>query len=453
MSFAQPKSLGHRLSWWFAAQTLAGLGAVCLGVYLATSLSLASRQRDDLAQKEQVIRHLVAEASKSGTTDALRHKMDDFFQGRPDLRVVLKAMPAGTIYESSATPLVAPDQVQTSFEMPWPHSPEGLARIDMEVDTTADGVVLNRLAWTLLASALIGSVLVSAGGFILVRSALTPVSHLSGQIQQRVAQSLVQPLDGSAQVQELQPLVQQFNALLERVSAAHRQLESFNADVAHELRTPLTNLIGECEMALRRPRDVAALQEVIGSNLEEIQRLSSIVNDMLFMSRAHNGAEARRQFVKNVAEVARDVVEFHDAALQDAQVRASVVGDAAGSIDAALLKRALSNLLSNATRFAERGSTIEVRISEPKKGVIRCVVANRGPDIATDQLPRIFDRFYRADAAREGSGENHGLGLAIVEAIAMMHGGSPIAASKNGTTEIGIDLASTLRQAPELSNL
>lgn len=114
MSFAQPMSLGHRLSWWFAAQTLAGLGAVCLGVYLATSLSLASRQRDDLAQKEQVVRHLVAEASKSGTTDALRHKLDDFFQGRSDLRVVLKAMPAGTIYESSAIPLVAADQDRPS---------------------------------------------------------------------------------------------------------------------------------------------------------------------------------------------------------------------------------------------------------------------------------------------------------------------------------------------------
>lgn len=448
MSFAQPTSLGHRLSWWFAAQTLAGLGAVCLGIYLATSLSLASRQRDGLAQKEQVIRHLVAEASKNGTTDALRHKLDDFFQGRPDLRVVLKAKPAGTIYESSATPLVVADQVQTSFEMPWPHSPEGVARIDMEVDTTADRLVLNRLAWTLLASALIGSMLVSAGGFVLVRSALAPVSHLSDQIQQRVAQNLVQPLDGSAQAQELQPLVQQFNALLERVSAAHMQLESFNADVAHELRTPLTNLIGECELALRRPRDAAALREVVGSNLEEIQRLSSIVNDMLFLSKAHNGTKARRQIVNSVAEVARDVVEFHDAALQDAQVRASVVGDASGSIDAALLKRALSNLLSNATRFAERGSTIEVRVSELNKGMIRCVVANRGPTIAVDQLPRIFDRFYRADAAREGSGENHGLGLAIVEAIAIMHGGAPFAASKNGTTEIGIDLASTQRRAP-----
>lgn len=437
------KSLGHRLSWWFAAQTLAGLGAVCLGVYLATSLSLASRQRDELAQKEQVVRHLVAEASKSGSTDALRHKLDDFFLRRPDLRLVIKAKPEGTIYESSSTPLAAVDQVQTSFEMPWPFSPDGVARIEMEVETTADRVVLKRLAWTLLASALIGSITVSAGAFALVRSALRPVGHLADQIRQRVAQSLVQPLDGSAQVQELQPLVQQFNALLERVSAAHTQLESFNADVAHELRTPLTNLIGECELALRRPRDVAALQDVIASNLEEIQRLSSIVNDMLFLSRAHNGAEARRQEVRSLAEVARDVVEFHDAALQEGQVSARVVGEASGSIDAGLFKRALSNLLSNATRFAERGSTIEVRLSEPTNGVIRCVVANRGPAIPADQLPRIFDRFYRADASREGSVANHGLGLAIVEGIALMHGGTPHAACRDGTTEIGIDLAAT----------
>jgi two-component system heavy metal sensor histidine kinase CusS len=261
---------------------------------------------------------------------------------------------------------------------------------------------------------------------------------------------LVQPLNGSAQAKELQPLVLQFNELLERVRAAHVQLESFNADVAHELRTPLTNLIGECELALRRPRDAVALQEVIGSNLEEIQRLSSIVNDMLFLSRAQIGVEARRQLAPSLAKVARDVIEFHDAALQDADVSALVVGDASGWVDVALLKRALSNLLSNATRFAERGSSIHIRISEPARGSIRLVVANRGRAIPVEQLHRIFDRFYRVDAARQGSGVNHGLGLSIVKAIAMMHGGRTLAACGAGVTDIGMEFEATKPDASRL---
>ncbi|CAN7301897.1 heavy metal sensor histidine kinase [Rhizobacter sp. LjRoot28] len=450
MKVTQPRSLGHWLSWWLAVQTLAGLGAVCLGVYLATSVSLTSRQRSELAQKEQVIRHLVAEASKGGSIDALRHKLDDFFLGRSDLRLVLRAVPSGTIYESSDPPVSSVNYLRTSFEMPWSLSPEGLLRVVMEVDSSADRVVLNRLAWTLLASALIGSVLVSAGGFALVRSALRPVAHLADQLRQRVTLDLVQPLNGSAQAKELQPLVLQFNELLERVRAAHVQLESFNADVAHELRTPLTNLIGECELALRRPRDAVALQEVIGSNLEEIQRLSSIVNDMLFLSRAQIGVEARRQLAPSLAKVARDVIEFHDAALQDADVSALVVGDASGWVDVALLKRALSNLLSNATRFAERGSSIHIRISEPARGSIRLVVANRGRAIPVEQLHRIFDRFYRVDAARQGSGVNHGLGLSIVKAIAMMHGGRSLAACGAGVTEIGMEFEATKPDASRL---
>jgi two-component system heavy metal sensor histidine kinase CusS len=123
------------------------------------------------------------------------------------------------------------------------------------LDSSADARLLKQLAWALLASALAGAVVVSAGGAWLVRRALLPVRDLARQAAALSPDRVGQPLDGSAQAQELQPLVAQFNALLVRLNDAYQQLEGFNANVAHELRTPLATLIGETELALSRERE------------------------------------------------------------------------------------------------------------------------------------------------------------------------------------------------------
>ena len=245
-------------------------------------------------------------------------------------------------------------------------------------------------------------------------------------------------------VQELQPAVDQFNALMGRLERAYVQLESFNADVAHELRTPLTALIGQTEVALSRERSADSLRDTLASNLEEMQRLSAIVNDMLFLSQADRGAVARRSEPVSLAELAHQVAEFHEGVLDEAGLRLSVVGDARVAVDASLVKRAMSNLMGNASRFAEPGSTVQVRI-EPDTGTegrgVQVVVENRGPAIEPQHLPHLFDRFFRADAARCCKEEiHHGLGLAIVAAIARMHAGDTFARSQDRVTQIGFTL-------------
>ncbi|MGL6291200.1 MAG: ATP-binding protein, partial [Silanimonas sp.] len=215
---------------------------------------------------------------------------------------------------------------------------------------------------------------------------------------------------------------------------------SFNADVAHELRTPLATLIGETELALARDRPAEDLRETLHSNLEELHRLRGIVNDMLFLSRADRGAEARREPVPGVAVLAAEVVEFHEAAIDEAGVRVDIDGDAAFDLDAALVKRALSNLLGNALRFAERGSTVRIRIALAIDDSLVLTVDNAGPPIADDEAPRLFERFYRSAAGRE-HGLGHGLGLAIVAAIARMHRGDVEARSLSGRTRIGFTVS------------
>lgn len=137
---------------------------------------------------------------------------------------------------------------------------------------------------------------------------------------------------------ELAPLVEQFNGLLGRLDQAYIQLEGFNADVAHELCTPLATLLASNELAHCAARKVSISPEVLSSNLEEIHRLTGIVNDMLFLSQADRGVVARRTFTPSLAAVVERVVEYHEAALSEAGLELRISGDVAGSFDVPLSK-------------------------------------------------------------------------------------------------------------------
>jgi two-component system heavy metal sensor histidine kinase CusS len=274
-----------------------------------------------------------------------------------------------------------------------------------------------------------------------VRRGLLPVRDLVAQTKQLAADTLRRQLDGSGQPEELKPLVEQFNALLQRLSSAYEQLESFNADVAHELCTPLTTLISSTEHSLRKSRSADELRDVLGSNLEDLRRLSGIVHDMLFLSQADRGVQARRELVPSLAILAASVVEYHEAALEDAGLTVEIAGDAAADVDPGLLRRALSNLVGNATRYAARGTVVLLEVVGQPEGRVQLLVANEGQTIPPADLPRLFDRFFRGDSARGDGAAHHGLGLAIVSAIARMHGGRPMAASADGRTVIGLSLS------------
>jgi two-component system heavy metal sensor histidine kinase CusS len=168
---------------------------------------------------------------------------------------------------------------------------------------------------------------------------------------------------------------------------------------------------------------------------------------MLFLSHADRGASARRAPVTSLAAELGEIIEYHEASLHDRGLSAVCDGDAKGAFDLSLLRRALSNLLSNATRYAKPGSTIRVRIAS-EGGRIRIWVENEGSPIEQEHLPRLFDRFYRVERSRRQVGaSNHGLGLAIVAAIARMHQGEPFARSADGITTIGLDVPSSAATA------
>lgn len=436
MATPHPRSLRQRLSLWLAVQSLAGLGAVCLVVYWVTAMNLSERQNEMLAQKEVIVRHLLGHVQETPR----EHPLSDFLIGHEYFRLVVRSGDGRLVF-----PLVEPSEDSARlatrvFEVA-PHVQGGQAlQVTLSMDVAEDMLHLRRLAVTLAVAAVVGTVVISLGGFSIVHFGLAPVRRLAAQVRLLSADNLHQRLDGSGQPTELAPLVEQFNGLLGRLDQAYVQMEGFNADVAHELRTPLATLLASNELALRRPASFD-LPEVLSSNLEELHRLTGIVNDMLFLSQADRGAVARRTDTPSLATIVQQVADYHEAALSEAGLDLLVSGDVAGSFDVPLLQRALSNLIGNATQHAQRGTRIVVDIVAIPAGRVHVAVTNMGQTVPPDILGRIFDRFFRASASRSHSEKNHGLGLAITAAIARMHDGRPTASSHQGVTTIGLELS------------
>lgn len=441
-------SLSLRLSLSLAVLAFVGLGTVCSLVYVVTAEGLDARQHTELEETATLVTHLIHEAEPDDDAIGLRQTLGEVDGGYPGI-VLRIAPPDGSPLFVSPNWNDARTTHQRSLRItsPWRLSPHGLLVVHLRLDTRADDELLATLRATLLAGALLGAAAIALASHALVRRGLAPVGALAAQLR------AIRPGDGTVHVdvgarhRELREFVERFNALLAEVDAAYAQLAAFNADVAHELRTPLAELIADSEVMLSRPRDADAWREAAGRHLEDLRRLAAIVGDMLFLARADRSVPMRAQPVTSLASLVDEVVEFHEAAFDEQRLTVRVLGDASGRFDAQLLKRAVSNLLSNATRFARSGSTVELRI-ERAGDMVRVLVCNEGPDIPPENLPHLFERFWRADPRPRDGTPHHGLGLAIVAAIARMHGGRPLARSAHGRTEIGLELDDRLATDP-----
>jgi two-component system heavy metal sensor histidine kinase CusS len=280
-------------------------------------------------------------------------------------------------------------------------------------------------------------------GYWIARVGLRPLKRLSLEARALRPKAQAQRLQASHLPVELADFVAAFNGAIGRLEDAYQQLEAFNADVAHELRTPLANLIGGTQVALSRPRTVAEFEELLQSNLEELEELRLIINDMLFLARADQGEIATGLVRTPIAQEVRKTIDFYEVLLDDLGASVEITGDvdAEASIETALFRRALSNLLQNAIEHSAPGARISVEIRQGA-GDVSVSVANPGAPIEEGHVRRLFDRFYRVDAARNlpGRPHGHGLGLAIVKAVATMHSGSVSATSADGQTRIGFSV-------------
>lgn len=295
-------------------------------------------------------------------------------------------------------------------------------RVAVQYDIRRERAFLRACAFSILVVVLSGTLIGAATAYRIAVFALKPLSQLAARADEISSSRLAHPLPESDMAGELQELTLAFNRMLGRLDDSFARLSQFSSDLAHDIRTPLTNLLAQAQVALSHRRSDNEYRVVIESSVEEYQRLSSMVTDMLFLARADRHQHTLDVEVIDAAAEATRVAGFYEMAADDAGVVIHVDGNAHFEGDRLLVQRALSNLVSNAIAHAPPGSTVRIHCGN-RGNIAELSIADTGKGIAPAHLDRIFDRFYRVDAARHKSASGTGLGLAIVKSIMAEHGG------------------------------
>jgi len=273
--------------------------------------------------------------------------------------------------------------------------------------------------------------------YVLVRRALRPLHQITYKASRITVEGLNVRLDETRVSPELRDLSVSMNGMFARLERGFQLLTSYTENLAHDLRTPVNNLRGQTEVLLSRIRSAEDYQALLASNLEEYERLSRMIENILFLARAGNAQIALRRVELDLAEQLQQVAEYFEGLAEESGISLRVQAGGAISADAVLFRRAISNLLSNALRYTPRGGVIELSAAPTQGGSLICV-SNPGPDIAPEHLARIFERFYRVDEARSNSSDSTGLGLAIVRSIMDLHQGRVSAQSLDGITRFSL---------------
>jgi two-component system heavy metal sensor histidine kinase CusS len=299
----------------------------------------------------------------------------------------------------------------------------------------------------LLAVVVAGSAATLMGAWHFTSSAVRPVVEITDQATRIEAGTLDQRIAAHADTEEYQGLVAVLNRMLERLEQGFAAQRRLTADVSHELRTPLTALRGEIEVALRAERSPREYQLVLRSALEEIGCLSTLSEDLLLITRANARLVTAQREPTDVAELVDGVLHAFRRRMEEKAVtleRSFDRGAQRVSVDPALVTRLVHHLIENAVEYASVEGRIGVSIAATDGG-LRLIVENSGPAIASEDLPHVFEPFYRADEARSrcnGHDCGPGLGLALVAAIARLHDGVARASSDaTHGTRFEVDLA------------
>ncbi|WP_454909862.1 heavy metal sensor histidine kinase [Variovorax gossypii] len=307
------------------------------------------------------------------------------------------------------------------------------------VDRSEDQRLLRSLLVTALTGAPFGLALVIVSALAIVMFGLRPLRRFQKAATGITARNLSARIDSKGLPTELQGLCHAFNAMLERLDDGVRRLSEFSEDLAHELRTPLATLLGRTQVVLSQPRTVEQLTDLLENNVDELERLSRLVSDILFLAQADHAQMAVERRELDLADQARTVAEFLQLLADERGIKISVEGSARVAADGGLVQRAITNLLSNAVRHGAQGMPVTVAVSYADELSAKLEVVNQGEPIAPQHLERLFDRFYRVDSSRARDLGGTGLGLAIVKAIMGLHGGRVAATSSaSGETRFAL---------------
>lgn len=299
---------------------------------------------------------------------------------------------------------------------------------------TGRNQMLRQLLWLLGSITLLSGAATFVGGWWLAGRVVRPVDEITSQAEAIRAGTLGDRIEADADSREYERLVHVLNTMLDRLEGSFEAQRRFTADASHELRSPLTVLRGEIELALRRERAPDEYRRVLESNLQEVDRLTSLAQDLLTLARSDAGVMQPRLQAADLVELSRGVLDRLNGKAADRHVALNLDAPPAleAIVDPGLFEQLLWNLVDNAVKFSPDGGPVDIALSRHDQG-ISVRVADRGPGIPGEDVDRIFERFYRVDRARTaGEGGGTGLGLAIVRAIAEAQGGAAAARNRAG---------------------
>lgn len=275
-----------------------------------------------------------------------------------------------------------------------------------------------RVMGAIALAALLSSLL----GLLLLKRGLSPLEVMRKRARQISPANLTVRLPEDEMPSELRQLARSCNAMLDRIQSGYERLSQFSSDLAHEIRTPVNVLVGQTQVALAQPRSPADYEALLASNLEELTRITHIVENILFLSRAdHNAAALDRQPIALSQEL-KKVAEYFEGLADERSMSFAIQASGIGYANPVMYRRAVNNLVINAIRYGDPGTCIHLTAHSGPQGVT-VTVENRCPPVTQEEADRMFGRFYRGDASRSLPTESNGLGLAIVSAIMEIHGG------------------------------
>ena len=446
----QRLSLTVRLALFFtlvAAVLVLGLGAVFMA---AADRHFIDLDRSTLIDKKHLVEEVLTE---SNSLEEARWQLGQALSHHHGLFVSVKDANNITLFESNG--FFKPSIVEEKqgllvwrnngreyrairAEVIPPHLPATPFAVTIAMDTEHHQHFLSNLQGKLAIYALLATVVSGMLGWWAAHQGMAPLRAMKMQAAGVSGKKLETRMQVESVPIEMASLARELNQMLDRLQNDFRRLSEFSSDLAHEFRTPISNLLTQTQVALSSKRDANTYRDILASNVEEFQRLARMVSDMLFLAKTERGVDLPNKESFSAAHEVRALLEFYEALAEEKRIHLSFSGDGKVQGDRLMFCRAVSNLLSNALRHTPEDGEVHIFIAETPQAT-EVTVENTGSQIPPKALPRLFDRFYRADAARaHPSSEGAGLGLSITKAIVEAHGGSVLVQSSQDKTQFSL---------------
>jgi heavy metal sensor kinase len=453
------RSLKFKLLIWYAALLTGGFALIGVATYLALQKSLVSALKENQLRRARQIAQLLREEVQAHAESRVGEEVEARYAPERNERFVRITRGDGVSLYLSPVPRDQSFEPATLEPPSWPGSELESARQAsltrgrkmlltshvvqaadgqrylVETGAPLDGVQADLRKWLIFLVATLPLVAAFAlgGGYVLVKRSLSPVDEIASSAERLSSQNLGERLPVPASGDELEHLSVALNCMIERLESAFQYSRRFVADASHELRTPLTVLRGELESCAQETALDSKLRERLGSALEEIERLTRIVEGLFAISRLDAG-EAAAEWVRfDLAQLAASTADQMSLLAEDKRIRLTCNAPRAVWVqgDRARMKQVVVNLLDNALKYTPVNGAVELRVGEQEsKAVLE--VADNGVGISPEALPQVFERFFRVDEARSREPGGAGLGLSIVKSICTAHHGRVEAMSSPG---------------------